>query len=105
MGLSLIFLCLAVFLLFLTFNLAILGFIFFLDFIGFNLVYLILAFEAVLGGLVNISPHITNNFSDLSYLRSWIVSFHTIVDFSSIKEKCREGSFRSGRLHEIFFTF
>jgi len=105
MDLSLIFVCLAVFLLFLTFNLAILGFIFFLDFIGLNFVFLIFSFETILGGLVDISPHITNNFSDLSYLGSWVISFHTIINLSPIEEKCRESSFGSGRLHEIFFTF
>ena len=100
---------LIVLLFFLALNLSVLSLVLLLVLSSLNFIYFILVFEPLFNSRVNICPHITNDFGDLSNFGSWIVGLNTIIDFSSIKEKSWESSFRSWWLYYdlllLFMTF
>lgn len=68
------------------------------------LVLLVLDLEAVLGGLVDGVPHITDDFGDLCDFSSRVLTLHFVVHFSPIQEKCGEGPFGGGWLCYIMIT-
>ena len=94
---------------FLALNLSVLSLVLFLVLTRLGFIYFILVLKPLLISGVNICPHITNDFCDLSNFGSWIVGLNTIIDFSSIKEKSWESSFRSWWLYYelllLFMTF
>ena len=62
-------------------------------------VFLVFDFEAVLSGLVDIGPHIADDFGDFCDFGSGIIGFDSVVDLSSVEEKGREGALGSGWLN------
>lgn len=87
-----------VFLLLFAFDLAVLSLVLLLQLVGLNLVFLVLSLEAVLGGLVDLPPHVADDPGNFCYLGSRVVSLHTIIHFTPIQEKCGESTFRRRRL-------
>jgi hypothetical protein len=78
---------LVMFLLLLALDLAVLRLILLLLLGSLDLVLLVLGFESLLGGGLDIRPHITNDLGDLSYFGGRVVGLHAIIDFSPVKEK------------------
>jgi hypothetical protein len=65
---------------------------------------LVFDFEAVFGGLVDIGPHIADDFGDFGDFGCGIVSFDSVVDLSSVEEKGREGALGSWWLNRNIVT-
>lgn len=83
------------FLLLLALDLAVLLFVIGLEEGNFLLVLLVLGLEAILGGLVNLAPHVTDDLGDFGDLGGGVVCLDAIVDFSPEEEEGRQGSFGS----------
>jgi len=64
-----------------------LGLILFLLLGGLNFVDFILVFEPLFDCRIDVGPHITNDFGDLSDFGSRVVGLYLIIDFSSVEEK------------------
>lgn len=86
------------FLLLLALDLAVLRLILLLFLGGADLVLLVFCLEAVLGGGVDVGPHVADDLGDLGDLGGRVLGLDAIIDFSSIKEKCREGALGGGGL-------
>jgi len=78
------------FLLLLALDLAVLRLILLLFPGGLDLVFLVLGLEALLGGGLDIGPHVADDLGDLGYFGGWVLGLHAIIDFSPVKEKSRE---------------
>ena len=85
-------------LLFLSFDLAILLLILGLFLGSHYFVLLVLCLEPVLGGAVNISPHLTDDLGNFCDFGGRVIGLDAIVDFSSVEEESREGSLGGGGL-------
>ena len=68
-------------------------------------VLLILDFQPVPCGLVNFTPHLTDDFGQVSNFGIWVFSLNIIIDFSTIKEESRQRLFRRSWLHKCIVTF
>lgn len=78
---------LVMFLLLLAFDLAVLRLIFLLLLGSLDLVLLVLSLQSLLGGRVDVGPHVTDDLGDLSYFGGRVLGLHAIIDFSPVKEK------------------
>ena len=86
------------FLLLLALDLAVLRLVLLLFLGRADLVLLVLGNESLLGGGLDVGPHVTDDLGDLGDLGSGVLGLDAIIDFSSIKEKCREGALGGGGL-------
>ena len=80
---------LVMFLLLLALNFAVLRLVLLLFLGSSDLVHLVFSLKAVFCGLINYGPHVADDFGDLGYFGGGVVRFNAVVDFSSVKEKCR----------------
>ena len=62
------------------------------------LVLLVLGLESVLGGGVDVLPHVADDLGDLGDLGGRVVRLHSVVDFAPVEEEGREGPLGGGRL-------
>lgn len=96
---------LSVFFLFLLFDLAI--FINIGSFLlsSFSFVFLVFSLKSFFGRLIDIFPHLTNDFSQFGDFGRWVFWLNLVVNFLSEEEKCWEGSFGGSRLRLIKMYF
>ena len=76
----------------LLFNLAVFGDILSLSFACNFFVLLVLLFKSVLGGLISVVPHFTDDFGDFGNLGIWVCCLDLFVIFPSEQEEGGEGS-------------
>lgn len=76
------------FLLLLALDLAVLRLILLLFLGSADLVLLVFGLESLLGGGLDVGPHVADDLGDFCDLGSGVLGLDAIIDFSSIKEKC-----------------
>ena len=62
------------------------------------LVLLVLGLEAVLGGLVDVLPHVADDLGDFGNLGSRVVALDLVVHFSAVEEESGKGPLWGGWL-------
>lgn len=67
---------------------------------SFFLVDLVKGFKSVLGGLINILPHLRDDFGEFGDWGVGVISLDFGVDFFSVEEKGGEGSLGGSRLNK-----
>lgn len=68
------------------------------------LVLLVFCFQSVFGSLVDGVPHITDDSGDLCDFSGRVFGLDSVIDFSSVEEKGREGPLGGGWLCKILIT-
>jgi hypothetical protein len=63
------------------------------------LILLVLLFKSIFGGLINVIPHLTNDFSDFCDFGIGVFGPDFVINFPSKQEECGKSSFRSRGLN------